>query len=65
MMLNHISVILCGKQPRITSAVAATVDNDEDLLVNPENAGPSIPSAFVPVIGGQEQWTHYNLTSTT
>ena len=28
-----------------------------------ENAGPSRPIAFVPVIGGHEQWIHYDLAS--
>ena len=50
------------KRPRVISAVVATVDDDEAVLVDPENTGPSIPYAFVPVISGQGQWTHHDLT---
>ena len=35
------------KRPGVTSAVVATFDDDKALLVDPENARPSIPSAFV------------------
>ena len=31
--------------------------------MDPENAKPSIPNAFVPIISGREQWTHYDLKS--
>ena len=54
---------LARKGPRVTSAVVAIVDDDQVLLVELETAGFSILSAFVPVIGGQEQWTHYDATS--
>ena len=64
-MFNHISVTPHEKRPRVTSAVVATINNDEVLLVDPENAGSSIPSSVVPGISGQEQWNYYNLTSTT
>ena len=64
-MSNHISVTPREKSPRVTSAAVATVDADEVLLVDPENTGPPIPSAFVPVIGGHEQWTQYDLATTT
>ena len=63
-MLNHITVTPRDKRPRATSAVVATVDNDEVLLVDPENAGSALSSDFVPVTGGQEQWTYNDLTST-
>ena len=59
-MLNHIYVTPLKKWPRVSSAVA-TFDDDEVLFVDPENAGPSISSAVVPVISGQEQWTHWRL----
>ena len=53
-MLNRISVPPREKRPRFTSVIVATFDDEEVLLVDPENAGPSIPSACVPVIGGRE-----------
>ena len=46
-MLNHISVTPCEMQSGVTCAVVATDDNNEVLLVDPDNAGPSIPSVFV------------------
>ena len=64
-MFNQISVTPHKKWPRVTSAVVATVDEDEVLLVDPEKLGSPIPSAFVPVIGGHEQWTQYDLATTT
>ena len=62
-MLNHISVTPREKRPRVTSAVVTIADDNEVLLVELENTGSSILSAFVPVIGDQEQWTHYDPTS--
>ena len=64
-MLNDIPETPREKPPRVTSAVVATIDDDEVFLVDLENAGPSMPSAFMPVIGGQGQWTHCDLTSMT
>ena len=60
-MLDHIPVTLRDKQPRVLSAVLVTVDDNEDFLVHPENAGPFIPSAILPVIVGQEKCTHSDL----
>ena len=62
-MLNHIHVTPREKQPRVTSAVVVTIEDDGVFLVDPENSESSIPSAVVRVIGGQEQWTHFDLTS--
>ena len=62
-MLNHMSVVPRENRPRVTSAVVATVDEDEVLLVDPESAGPSIPFHVVPVIGGKAHWTHSDLTT--
>ena len=64
-MLNRISATPCVKRPGVTSAVVATVVEEEVLLVDPESDGPATPSAFVPVIGGQGQWTHEDQTSAT
>ena len=63
-MFNHISVTPLEKRLSVTSAIVATVDDDEVLLLDLENAGPSTPSDVLPVIGGREQWTHYDLTYT-
>ena len=52
-------------RPRVSSAVVTSVYNGNVLLVDSGNAGSSMSSAFVPVIGGQEQWLRYDLTSTT
>ena len=40
-MLNHISVTPREKRPRVISSVVAhDNDDDEAILVDPENAGP-------------------------
>ena len=40
-ILHHITVTLLEKRSRVTDAVAAPVDDDDILLVDPAHAGPS------------------------
>ena len=63
-MLNHFAVNPRDKRPRVANVEALVDDDNEDiLLVDSENAGTSTQPDFVPITGGQEQWSHYDLTS--
>ena len=61
--MNHFAGTPRDKQPRVTNAEALVDDDEEILLVDPENTGTSTQFDCVPIISGLEQWSHYDLTS--